>query len=101
MIVSMNLTACSDDDEILFTVQASMPYFHENLYVPNENGNKAISNTKIRINDYDCENHIRNGQKRLARLVGTRTQKSFRLLQRRKRSSSSSLLRWQLSSKTL
>jgi len=46
MIVSMNLTACSDDDEILFTVQASMPYFHENLYVPNENGNKAISNTK-------------------------------------------------------
>lgn len=61
MIVSMNLTACSDDDEILFTVQASMPYFHENLYVPNENGNKAISNTKIRIYDYDCENHIRNG----------------------------------------
>lgn len=61
MIVSMNFTACSDDDEILFTVQASMPYFHENLYVPNENGNKAISNTKIRINDYDCENHIRNG----------------------------------------
>lgn len=47
MIVSMNLTACSDDDEILFTVQASMPYFHENLYVPNENGNKAISNTKM------------------------------------------------------
>ena len=39
-------------------------------------------------------------QKRLARLVGTRTQKSFRLLQRRKRRSSSSLLRWQLSSKT-
>ena len=61
MIVSMNLTACSDDDEILFTVQASMPYFYENLYVPNENGNKAISNTKIRIYDYDCENHIRNG----------------------------------------
>ena len=45
MIVSMNLTACSDDDEILFTVQASMPYFHENLYVPNENGNKAIPQT--------------------------------------------------------
>ena len=43
---------------------------------------------------------LSNGQKRPARSAGTRTRKSFSSHQRRKRSSSSLLLRWQLSSKS-